>query len=312
MMVLDGYLGGRFTIAAFWTCLHKTLYHSDNLDLLEKCKIFLLDHHLQLKLGEYTQSVEDLDDDTEGFARLWSDLGLPVGQTEWKDFDAQRSIENIKAKEMERREAKARRVSHVDQPAHDKTNNTVQAQSSTHTKMADPNISKHLVKQFGTSTQSAVNGDADMSQQPFKSPGPQLEQSDFTFEMARDGGPVMASSVPVDIPVASVVSAVTPATKSTLKDAANDAAEFPSTHKTVSAAKFSEPIIAPHKPAAFGQPPASAETTKHTKAATPVITAAPGVGKRPVWKSPWKQNMPINAQFPNIDVSHFSSLKQTV
>jgi hypothetical protein len=314
MMVLDGYLGGRFTIAAFWTCLYKTLYCSDNLDLLEKCKIFLLDHDLHLELDEYAQSVEDLDDDAEGFERLWSDLGLPVGQAEWDDFDAQRSIENIKTKEMERRRARVRRVKHVDQPAHH--HNTVQAQSSTNTtqveQMALPNMSKHSVKQFGTSTQPATNEDADMSQQPSKSPGPQLEQSDFTFEMARDGGPVMASSMPVDMPVASIVSAVTPATKSALKDAANDATELTSTHKTVSASKFSKPIIAPHKPAAFGQSPVSTETTKHVKATAPIITTAPGVGKRPVWKSPWKQNMPVVAQFPNIDVSHFSSFKHTV
>jgi hypothetical protein len=314
MMVLDGYFGGRFTIAAFWTCLYKTLYCSDNLDLLEKCKIFLLDHHLQLELDEYTQSVEDLDDDVEGFERLWSDLGLPVGQVEWNDFDAQSSIEDIKAKEMERRRARARRVNHVDQPAHH--HNTVQAQSSTNTtqieQMALPNMSKHSVKQFGTSTQPATNEDTDMSQQPSKSPGSQLEQSDFTFEMARDGGPVMASSMPVDMPVASVVSAATPATKSTLKDAANDANELTSTQKTVPASKFSEPIIAPLKPAALDKSPASTETTKHVKAAAPVITAAPGVGKKSVWKSAGKQNMPVVAQFPNIDVSHFSSLKHTI
>lgn len=310
MMVLDGYLDGRFTLTAYWMWLYKTLYYSDNLDLLERCKIFLLDRHRQLELDGFTQYVDDLNPD-EGFEKLWFNLGLPVGQAKSEDLDRQRRVENIMAKELERREARARRLNRVDQPAHDKNNNTAQAQSSTYTKMADTNMSKHPVKQFGSSTQSAINEDADISQQSSKLPGPQLEQSDFTFKMARDGGPVMASSMPVDMLVASVVSTATPATKSALKEAANDATELTSTHEIVSASKFPEPIIVTHKPAAFDKSHASTETIKHVKTIAPVITAAPGVGKKPAWKSPWKRNMAVVAQFPNIDVSRSSSLKHT-
>jgi hypothetical protein len=310
-MVLDGYLDGRFTLTAYWMWLYKTLNDTDNLDLLDGCKIFLLDRPPQEELDGYTDYVDGLANNVDSSEKLWSGLGLPVGQAEWDRFDTQRGIEHIRAKELELRRARATRLGRVDQPMH---HNTAQAHSFTTMtqNVADPNMSKHPIKQFGASTQPATNEDANMSQQSSKSPGSQLlEQSNFTFEMARDGGPVMALSVPVDMPIASVVSAATPAIKSALKEAANGATELTSTRKIVSASKFPEPIIAPHKSVTLDKSPASTETTKHVKVAAPVITAAPGVGKRPVWKSSWKQNMPVHARFPNIDVSHSHLTKHT-
>jgi hypothetical protein len=311
------------------------------------------------QLDDYTLHVANLAHDSEAFKELWSDVGLPVGHVEWEVFDTQRRVHLIRAKEMEHREARASLLNDIDQstridessldarptqvanqPTHDDNNNNiVQTRPSTTTtqtdQMAGPNMeqqspepSKSPVKQFGTSTESTNDQDADMSQHSPKSPGSQLGQSDFTFEMPRDGGPVMGQSKPVDMPVTSAMSAAKspitpntmfatkPATQSATEPAVKAAIEADnkpvSTRKSTSTSKFSEPIIpaelhpavAPHKPTALLRPLFSVETTEHVEAVAPAIVAAPDSRKRPVWKSPWKTNMPVVAQFPASDVSN--------
>jgi hypothetical protein len=312
------------------------------------------------QLDDYTLQVANLADrDSEAFEALWSDVGLPVGHVEWEVFDTERRVYLIRAKEMEHREARssllndvnqsaridessldARPFQAANQPTHDDNNNDiVQTQSSTTTAQTDqmagrnmeqqsPESSKSPVKQFGASTESTNDQDTDMSQHSSKSPGPQLGQSDFTFEMPRDGGPVMGQSRPVDMPVASAMSAakspITPNTVFATKPATQSATEPAvkpaigtddkpvSTRKSTSTSKFSEPIIpaelhpavAPHKPTALLKPIFSVETTEHVEAPAPAIFTAPDSRKRPVWKSPWKTNMPVVAQFPASDVGN--------
>jgi hypothetical protein len=365
--VIDAYFYGRIKVPALWIWIFKTLHDTGNLHLLDRCKIFVLDGDGLEQLDDYTLHVANLVHDSEAFKELWSDVGLPVGHVEWEVFDTQRRVRLIRAKEMEHREVRASLLNDVNQsarmdesslnarptqvanqPAHDDNNNNiVQTQSSTTTiqtnQMAGPSMeqqspesSKSPVMQFGTSAESTNNQDTDMSQYSSKSPGPQLGQSDFTFEMP--GGPVMGQSKPVDMPVTSAMSAakspITPntmfatkpatqsATEPAVKPAVKPAIEADdksfSTRKSTSTSKFSEPIIpaelhpavAPHKPTALLRPRFSVETSEHVEAATPAITAAsantaaPGSSKRPVWKSAWKTNMPVIAQFPASDVSN--------
>ncbi|KAI4734595.1 hypothetical protein E4T50_14878 [Aureobasidium sp. EXF-12298] len=308
------------------------------------------DTNLQ-RLNEYEETIAALVDDPESFRKLCSDWGLPIEYVEWEVFDTQRRIRDIRNKEMQHRVTRFGRPNDVvqsprvdessldvepsqvaNEPALDKnqrpsehrteSTNKLQTQPSTDTnhttEMAGANkeqqsteSTKSRVKQSGTSAQPINNEDAEMVQQPTKSPGAQPKQSDFTFEVLRNGGPVMSPQLsrPVDMPVTSAMSAaapsiapnampaVMPATKSTIKPA--------TARKSVATSKFSD-----------FDPFALLETTKHVESATPAIAGTSGIHKRPIWKSPWKSDTiefgPIIPQFPTSNVRNEGKSKQSM
>jgi len=155
-------------------------------------------------------------------------------------------------------------------------------------------------KQSSTSDQPANNEDAEIVQQPSKSPDAQPKQSDFTFEMPREGGPVKSPQFPrpVDMPVTSM-SATAPVIAPITTPATEPASAGMLTASSKSSAAF--------------KPAAPVETTKRVESTKPSTVTSPGVRKTPLWRSPWKYDViPFTSavpQFPTSDVSNLRLLQ---
>ncbi|KAH0289471.1 hypothetical protein M436DRAFT_82629 [Aureobasidium namibiae CBS 147.97] len=348
--IVDQYHRGYIGATAFWIWTCKTLYDTDTLHLLEDCRIFLSDEDNDLEhLNKWLERVAALANDPEGFRELCFDLQLPIGHVEWEAVETQRRVEEIRSREMVHRETRSGPTNDESQALVDESSLgaepsqvTAQAAVKNQERMAElrailinkrlarssdpatltanmagpnkeqksPESTNSPAKQSSTSDQPANNKDAEMVQQPSKSPNAQPKRSDFTFEMPREGGPVKSPQFlrPVDMPVASAMSAAAPHIAPTAMPATEPASagESAATHK------FPKSVL----PATSLESSAPSETTKRVECTDPSTVTSPGIPKTPVWKSPWKYDViPFTTtipQFPTSDMRNDSKGKQSM